>query len=160
MNCLRKLKFTSASSALSIFLLSFTVVGMVRADQGALERQAHEVFGEVMSPFCPGRLLNDCPSPQAAELKQNIRTQLSQGLSTDQIFSALIDKYGEEVRATPKQSGFGLMAWVTPFLFLGAGVIAIWVWLKGSRQSSPSESAKIEIDQETRRKIEAELEQQ
>jgi hypothetical protein len=39
------------------------------AADGAPEGWAYEVANELMSPFCPGRTLADCTSPQAATVK-------------------------------------------------------------------------------------------
>ena len=35
----------------------------------ATEGWAYDLMNELMSPYCPGRLLSDCPSPQAQTLR-------------------------------------------------------------------------------------------
>lgn len=44
-------------------------------------KQAHQIFYQTLSPFCPGRLLSDCPSTAATELKDKIRIKLNAGES-------------------------------------------------------------------------------
>jgi cytochrome c-type biogenesis protein CcmH len=99
---------------------------------------AQGIFHTTMSPFCPGRLLSDCPSSQAAELKQLIRDELSKGTSSDQIRAELISKFGDQVSAEPLGSGFGAVAWWTPVLFVIIGVIVFTVWFKNSKVEDDS----------------------
>jgi cytochrome c-type biogenesis protein CcmH/NrfF len=40
---------------------------------------AHRIFSELMSPYCPGLMLADCPSPDAFELRAEIRARLAAG---------------------------------------------------------------------------------
>ena len=88
-----------------------------------------EVQGNILSPYCPGRLLKDCPSSAARDLKLNIKKQILAGRTSDEILEALLEEYGDEVRAAPKAQGIGLLAWVVPglFLLLGLGLILIWI---------------------------------
>lgn len=97
------------------------------------DESAKRVYGLVMSPFCPGRLLSDCPSEQATELKEQIRRDFEGGATEEAIVSELAERYGPTIRAMPTGSGMGLVAWVVPPLFfvvvLGGGLI----WM-GSRK--------------------------
>ncbi|MCB0333496.1 MAG: hypothetical protein KDD55_08345, partial [Bdellovibrionales bacterium] len=44
-----------------------------------VEHRAFEVEGYLLSPFCPGRLLRDCPSSGAHDLKIEIREAVATG---------------------------------------------------------------------------------
>jgi cytochrome c-type biogenesis protein CcmH/NrfF len=91
----------------------------------AVDREANRLFGEIMSPFCPGRTLATCPSPQAAELQDEIKVQLQAGATADDIWEGLYAVYGDQVRSVPRASGFNLLAWAIPALFflLGTAVL-------------------------------------
>lgn len=90
---------------------------------------AESVSHQIMSPFCPGRLLSDCPSSGASDLKLEIQKNAESGMSSGEIVDQLAEKYGDEVRAVPGFSGFALLAWVVPCLFLGLGAtVGLW-WL-------------------------------
>ena len=76
-----------------------------------------------MSPYCPGKLLSDCPSAKASELKKTIREDLANGKSKESVLANLNDEFGEEtMKSVPDESGFGLLAWSAPFLFLVVGL--------------------------------------
>jgi cytochrome c-type biogenesis protein CcmH len=97
------------------------------ADQ---ERVAQNIFSTTMSPYCPGRLLSDCPSNSASELKENLRTRVAAGESEGQIELYLESIYGQGIHALPPTRGFGLVAWLTPVLFLGVGLLIFKIWIK------------------------------
>ncbi|MBX7142978.1 MAG: cytochrome c-type biogenesis protein CcmH [Oligoflexia bacterium] len=99
------------------------------------EAQAQSIFDSVMSPFCPGRLLRDCPSGKAHDLKEQIRAMVSDGRSNQQIEESLYQQFGEIIRATPKSSGVGLLGWLAPGFFLIAGLIFVLAWIKGKTAS-------------------------
>lgn len=75
-----------------------------------VETAASRLFNSTMSPFCPGLLLANCPSPQAGVLRDTIRAWIAAGVPADSIRAVLLARYGEEVRATPPARGFGLLA--------------------------------------------------
>jgi cytochrome c-type biogenesis protein CcmH/NrfF len=87
---------------------------------------AYSLAYDLMSPFCPGRTLAACPSPQAGELRQWILLQAVAGRSRDDIERSLYDRYGDEIRSTPRAEGWGLSAYVVPGLafVLGGGLVA------------------------------------
>jgi cytochrome c-type biogenesis protein CcmH len=88
----------------------------------------YDLAHELMSPFCPGRTLATCPSPQAAELVQWIVTQEAAGASRDEVVAVLVERYGEEILGAPPAEGITLWAYVFPVLgFLVGGVLAFVV---------------------------------
>lgn len=125
------------------------------ADAADIEKQTDEISSSIMSPYCPGRLLRDCPSGQAAQLKERISERLAAGESSTQIVDSLIGTFGEEIRAAPKAEGFGAVAWMAPFFFLFVGSTLTLVWLK-KRQRKDEESPPV-LDHEAEARIEMEL---
>ncbi len=87
---------------------------------------AREAIGQLRSPYCPGLMLEVCPSGPAEMLRDSIRMLAQQGRSAGEIVEWMIANHGEEWRAIPKRSGPGLWAWILPPLALlfGAGVVA------------------------------------
>lgn len=91
---------------------------------------AQEVSREVMSPACPGRLLIDCTSGEADQLRELIRQKIAQGQTKEQIINYLVEVYGVTILASPPKSGFYLAAWTLPFLALLYGALALLLVLK------------------------------
>lgn len=103
-----------------------------------VEQQAAELFGKVMSPFCPGRTIANCPSPQAADLQIAIKDKLANGESPDEIEAELYTTFGDDIRAIPRARGFNLLAWAVPVLFFGLGVVVLVRWLRGLAPAAPA----------------------
>ena len=93
-------------------------------------RWATEVTRELMSPFCPGVTIAECPSGQAKSLAAWIVVQADSGRSKDEVLETLYERYGDQVRAAPRAQGFGLAAYAVPivvFVFGGIGV-GLFLW--------------------------------
>ena len=123
-----------------------------------VETEASRIFNSTMSPFCPGLLIANCPSPGAADLKEQIRIQLAAGVSPDSVRAALRATYGSEVDAVPPATGFGLLAWAMPIaVLLGGGIVVAW-WLRrrGTVGRSPEVPADA-LNPEAQARIEREL---
>jgi cytochrome c-type biogenesis protein CcmH/NrfF len=102
-----------------------------------VESEASRIFNSTMSPFCPGLLLSNCPSPQAGVLRDTIRAWLATGVPADSIRAVLFGAYGDEVRAAPRASGFGLLAWVVPGAVLVIGAVGLGWWLRRATRRAP-----------------------
>ncbi len=87
----------------------------------ALARQAHELSRELMSPYCPGRTLADCPSPDAGAVRDEIRTALRGGESAESVRARIESRFGAQVIGVPTT----LIGWSLPIVVLVAGAIAL-----------------------------------
>jgi len=117
---------------------------------------------ELMSPYCPGRALPDCPSPQAAELRQWIVVQEKSGRSRDDVLRQLLARFGEEMLQKPRAHGFALTAYAMPIAGVVAGGVLLAIFLRrqtarrSQRRAAPQAApadAEIErlVDEEFRR---------
>lgn len=124
-------------------------------DQGAPHPEAEEAIGRLKSPFCPGLMLEVCPSRQAAELRDSIETLARTGVRSDSLVEWALAEYGEEWRAVPRTRGAGLFAWIIPPLALVAGVGAVFLALRHLRRDEDDEGDEREgpglTDEEERR---------
>lgn len=128
------------------------------AEAAVIETQAHQLFNTLMSPFCPGRLLSNCPSSAAEDLRNDIRAQLSEGATAEEITNALYAAYGDEVRAMPEASGFGLLAWVMPGAFFVVVGLVLLLWIRAAtRRPVTVAEPDAELDAESAALIEEEL---
>ena len=98
--------------------------------QGEVPRAASAVIGSVMSPYCPGLLLANCPSPSADSLRRAIVERAARGETERELRAALVATYGPRVLAEPPLRGFGSIAWIAPFALLLAGLAVLRRWLR------------------------------
>ncbi len=127
-----------------LLLLAFAVPAPAQETAASQRRASHPdsevarvAIGQLRSPYCPGLMLEVCPSGQAEMLRDSIRMLAQEGRSADQIVEWMIANHGEEWRAVPKRSGVGLWAWVLPplALLLGVGLVAAKLHSLRSRES-------------------------
>lgn len=92
-----------------------------------LHPEAGEAISRLRSPYCPGFMLEVCPSHEAEALRDSIQMFAEKGLDADSLVEWMIASHGEEYRAFPKRSGAGLLAWVVPpaALLMGLGLVLV-----------------------------------
>ena len=120
----------------------------------ALEAEMQKISHAVLSPYCPGRLLSDCPSSAASDLKKEIYNKLDAGQSPEQVIEDLYMTFGDKIRAVPSTQGFGLFAWITPFLFLILGGGILLFWLRRHARQEATSAATVELSSEEQQKVE------
>ena len=107
-------------------LLAVLVASLVAslAAHAEAEGWAYDIAHELMSPFCPGRTLAECPSPQADELRLWIITQEAAGATRAEVERTLYQRFGDSVRSAPRAEGWGLTAYAIPIggFVVGGGV--------------------------------------
>jgi cytochrome c-type biogenesis protein CcmH/NrfF len=91
---------------------------------------ANSVASKIMSPYCPGVTLHDCPSNNATELMTRIEGMARDGFSEAQIIDLLVAEFGPGIRATPPPSGAGLAAWLVPIVGAAVGGGLAWLLLR------------------------------
>jgi len=119
----------------------------------------YALASELMSPYCPGRTLPDCPSPQAAELREWIVAQEEAGRSQQEVRQQLLARFGDQLLQSPRAEGFGLVAYLLPAAALVAGGWLLLAFLRRQRAASsgatpPRLSA---VDPELERQVEDEI---
>lgn len=126
---------------ISIFLFVFCSfvnaeesINNINAEQ---ERITQEISDNVMSPFCPGLTLSACPSPQAKDLKLEIKSWLEKGYSKEAVINQLTISYGEKISGLPrKSSAFGKISSFIPFIFLLLGIPIVIYTLKNMKKQN------------------------
>jgi cytochrome c-type biogenesis protein CcmH/NrfF len=115
---------------LSVAALCMSPVGAVAQD--APGEIATRVSQEIMSPFCDGVTLHDCPSQQADELRLEIASWARAGMTEAQILARLEERYGSVISGSPSNP----LAWLIPFTVAAAGIVVVIVlavrWGRGA----------------------------
>jgi cytochrome c-type biogenesis protein CcmH len=145
-------------NALLLLVMLAVLAAPAGAEQQATDKTAGEIFNTVMSPFCPGLLLANCPSSQAADLRERIRARLAAGATKAEVLDELYAEFGDEVLGAPVARGLGLVAWVVPgaIILLGAGGIVVWL-RRSSRRARPAGPAAVALDDASQARLDIEL---
>lgn len=144
-------------AVVAILMVAVVVGGPARAETP--QERANRLSQQLMSPFCPGLTIHDCPSNESKELRAEIERLAAAGYSDDQIINRLESEYGPGLRAVPGDSK-GVLVWVVPGAVLAAGLALAYVvsrrwsregWSRSTSTSLESPSA------EDQHRIEAEI---
>ena len=91
-------------------------------------------------------------------IKAFIAKKIAECWTAQQIKSALVANYGQQILAAPSHNGFDLLAWWLPLggVILGALVLAfgVWRWSRrdGRRKPAPNGNRRA-LDEETERRL-------
>lgn len=125
------------SLGLGILLVALFASGPALAEDTG--EWGYAMANELMSPYCPGRALAECPSPQAEELRRWILTQEELGRSKAEVEEELIANYGDQLLQAPRAEGIGLIAYLAPVaLFVLGGVIVGLFMRRQTRPAAPA----------------------
>jgi len=95
--------------------------------------EARKAISKLLSPYCPGFMLEVCPSSEAQALRDAIHAGAAQGQSADELVEWMLADYGEEYRAVPRSRGSGLFAWILPPMALLMGGLGVVMALRRFR---------------------------
>jgi cytochrome c-type biogenesis protein CcmH/NrfF len=65
---------------------------------------------------------------------KEIDTHIAAGKTDEQVLQAMIQEYGPLAYVEPPKSGFGLVAWLMPILYLSGGLALVIVVMKRWRK--------------------------
>ncbi len=147
----------STALVVALSMLGFSPLDGQTPDSVAAE--AREIFETVMSPYCPGRTISNCPSPEADQLRDVITRKLTAGEAQADIKEELYEVFGDELRTIPKASGFGLLAWIVPGIgfLIGVWWIVGWMRRSGTSTTDVGKTDTTGIDSAAKSKLEAEM---
>ena len=124
----------------------------------APEDVANDISNEILSPFCDGVTLHDCPSQEALALRDRIEAWVSEGQSRTQIMRYLEQEFGAGIRAAPPAEGAGFVAWLPPLVALAAGAAGAWAIVrKWSRRTQTAPPVSVTMTSEERHRLDHEL---
>ena len=134
--------------ALAVLILALSA-GVASVGAVPAKTSVQEV-GEGLTCQCGcGLTVANCNHPSCAfavPLRGEIADMIKRGMSRLQIIQSFRQKYGEKVLSAPTTEGFNLLAWVMPYVAVGAGMLLIMIaavrWHKpGDGSDTPPPSA-------------------
>ena len=88
------------------------------------EEQTVNITKNLRCLICQGQTIHESNSDFAESMKKYIKSELENGKTNDEVFSSLIEKYGQWIVYDPGISRNTLLLWALPLLlFLIGGVI-------------------------------------
>jgi len=99
------------------------------AEDPALEARVMQLAEELRCLVCQNQTIADSQAGLAIDLRNQIRSQLSQGRSESQVREYMVQRYGDFVLYRPPLKATTMLLWFGPFLLIIAGVGVLGVVL-------------------------------
>jgi cytochrome c-type biogenesis protein CcmH len=140
------------------------VVSSVPVDTSSISDDAvYSVAEDLYCPVCENIPLDSCPTAACVQWREEIRIQLAEGQSREQIINNFVDRYGDRVVGVPQEPLLRGLSLITPWV-IGAGVLAggLWVliqWRRGQRSAPATSGSSASVDEDAlyRARLEADL---
>ena len=121
-----KLKKLSITKILIIFFLITINFKSVAVSATSFEEQTINITKNLRCLICQGQTIHESNSDFAESMKKYIKSELENGKNKDEIFSSLVEKYGQWIVYDPGISKNTLLLWALPLLlFLIGGAIIV-----------------------------------
>jgi cytochrome c-type biogenesis protein CcmH len=121
-----RVRHLAAATLLLLFATTPLLLTPVGAQQ--LSDRAKQIGGKFMCMCGCSQVLTECNhvgcTTSAAMLKE-MNQSLSRGDSEDSITQMFVQEFGTKVYAEPPKSGFSLVAWAMPSVYLVIGTVAV-----------------------------------
>jgi len=117
-------------AAAAVLLLSAPASSAQTALDPAREQQARQLETQLIAPCCFTQQVSVHQSGAAEQMKKDIRRQLAEGRTPQQILDGYVAQYGDQILAEPPDRGFVRTLYVLPILLLVASAIVLSLLVK------------------------------
>jgi cytochrome c-type biogenesis protein CcmH len=128
--------------AVLVAVAALVFVGLRGAPTVSRAQQAHQIAAGLRCPVCQDLSAADSPAPLAGQMRHQIRQQLADGASADQIRARFVASYGDSVLMTPPHRGAGWIAGVLPLgvllIAIGTAGILLHRWRTAPTSAAPA----------------------
>ena len=127
-----KLKRLLKINILIIFILACLSLKNTAMSSSFSEEQTINITKNLRCLICQGQTIHESNSDFAESMKKYIKGELENGKTNDEVFSSLIEKYGQWIVYDPGISRNTLLLWALPLLLflIGGAIIAKKIFRK------------------------------
>jgi cytochrome c-type biogenesis protein CcmH len=137
--------------------------GPAGADGYPSDDDVNYVAKKLYCPVCPNTPLDVCETKACTDWRVQIREQLADGWSQQQVMDYFVTQYGERVLAEPPRKGFTSLVWVLPITgtFLGGFLIlhVLKNWRRSHEVLPAVDDDSVEVPPEILARLEKELQE-
>jgi cytochrome c-type biogenesis protein CcmH len=128
-----------AAFALAFAATAFGQSSEIANPDAAVERRLKVLAEELRCLVCQNQTIADSNAPLAVDLRNQIRSQIGQGRSDDQIRGYMVERYGDFVLYKPPFHATTALLWLGPPLLIAVG-LAVFVMVVRRRKTPAAPS--------------------
>jgi cytochrome c-type biogenesis protein CcmH len=135
------------AALLAALLLALSCGAFAQAEEVAhpdpiVEQRLRALGEELRCLVCQNQTIADSSAPLALDLRNQIRAQIAQGRTDDQIRGYMVERYGDFVLYKPPFKATTALLWVGPFALCALGVVLfVLIVRKRTRADRPETMA-------------------
>jgi cytochrome c-type biogenesis protein CcmH len=120
------------------------------ADDPAVEQRLINIAEEMRCLVCQNESLAASRADLAVDLRKELREQIRQGRSDDEIREFMVSRYGDFVLYRPRVKPITWLLWAGPFVLMIGGIIALMMYVRRRNRGaapaslSPDEASRAE----------------
>jgi cytochrome c-type biogenesis protein CcmH len=126
------------------------------AKDPVLEAKVMKLADELRCLVCQNQTIADSNAELAIDLKNQVRAQLSQGRSEQEVIDYMVQRYGDFVLYRPPVKATTWLLWLGPFLLLIGGALTLFFTLK-KRQAATAKANQRELSTQEREQMQRTL---
>ena len=132
------------SFGIYIFLFMFLLSACSEnfKDMNPQELRIISLNKEIMCPVCPGESIDQSQNDLAIQMRFIVTKLVNENKSDHEIKEYFVERYGEVVLMEPSANGFGLIAWIVPWVAFISTVFLVIILIR--RMSSTANSEEVE----------------
>jgi cytochrome c-type biogenesis protein CcmH len=100
------------------------------ADDPVVEQRLIDIAEEMRCLVCQNESLAASRADLAVDLRRELREQIRQGRTDDEIREFMVSRYGDFVLYRPRVKPITWLLWAGPFVLMIAGVVALMMYLR------------------------------
>jgi cytochrome c-type biogenesis protein CcmH len=102
-------------------------------DNAVLDKRAAALEEELRCLVCQNQTIADSHAGLASDLRREVREQLAQGKSEQEVLDFMVQRYGDFVLYRPPVKSSTWLLWFGPFLLVAAGALLLISRLRAAR---------------------------
>lgn len=121
-------------SVLALFVAVFSLPAFAQENLVVTMDQVNNVAHKLYCPVCPNETLEACQTQACAQWRAEIRSQLEQGQTEQEVINSFVRRFGERVLGTPQDPAMRALALATPFVIAGIALtVGVWTLTRWRR---------------------------
>jgi|TARA_B100001079_G_scaffold210971_1_gene185103 cytochrome c-type biogenesis protein CcmH len=107
--------------SLILLLIQSSYAGTIEAKafiSSEQQKRYQDLIEDIRCPVCQGQSIGDSNSGLALDLREQVRKMILNNNTNDEIYSFMVQRYGDFVIFKPPIKPATYMLWFAPFLFL------------------------------------------
>lgn len=124
----------------ALLMLIVASIPLLAQDKVITDDEVMDVAEHMFCPICENEPLDECRNQTCIQWKEEIRRQLAEGRTEDQIINSFLEQYGEKVVGVPRDPLLRALSFSLPIIGTIIALIIGFLTFRGWTQHDPDKA--------------------